>query len=75
MYNGIKLRLTGFKNASATAATVLNIIEIYNDGSLLDLTSFIFNIDSPNEILGKEFILSLKDYRFYLIIVRRLFLK
>jgi hypothetical protein len=75
MHDGIKLRLTGFKDANNTAVTVLNIIEIYNDSSLLDLTFLIFSIDSPDKILGKKFMPSLKDYRFYLIIVRRLPLK
>jgi hypothetical protein len=75
MHDGIELRLTGFKDASTTAVTVLNTIEIHDDGSLLDLMFLIFGIDSPNEILGKEFMPSLKDYRFYLITVRRLFLK
>jgi hypothetical protein len=75
MHDSIKLRLTGFKDVSVTAAIVLNTIKIHNDGFLLDLTFFIFSINSPDKILEKEFVLSLKDYRCYLITVRRLFLK
>jgi hypothetical protein len=75
MHDSIELRLTGFKDASATAAIVLNTIEIHDDGSLLDLTSLVSSIDSPDEILGEEFVPSLKDYRFHLMTVRRLPLK